>query len=164
MRRPAVEAVPHARRLLSRRLAHNASRALLGLLLAATATGKALDLGGFRTVLAAYDLFPVWSLWEIALAMPVLEGAIASAMLSGRGVRWGAGASVLLHGGFAAVLTVEVIRGVPLENCGCFGVFLARPLRWTSPLEDLALVALSLIILRTQHRPAAHTRTTPQFP
>lgn len=95
----------------------------------------------------AYDLFPGWSLWLIAIAMPVVEAAIAVSMLTGRRLRQGVPASVVLHGSFAVILTIELIRGVPLTNCGCFGVFLARPLRWSSPLEDLAMVALSLAVL-----------------
>ena len=47
------------------------------------------------------------------------------------------------------ILTLELLRGVKLANCGCFGVFLARPLRWTSPLEDLGLVAVTLGVLAT---------------
>ena len=34
-------------------------------------------------------------------------------------------------------------RGLGLENCGCFGVFLARPLEWYTPLEDAVLIAAS---------------------
>jgi hypothetical protein len=34
-------------------------------------------------------------------------------------------------------------RGLGLENCDCFGVFLARPLEWYAPIEDAALIAAS---------------------
>ena len=36
----------------------------------------------------------------------------------------------------------RLARGLTLANCGCFGVFLARPLSWESPLEDLVALAL----------------------
>jgi hypothetical protein len=133
----------------ARRSVHLALRWMLGLTLVATALGKALDVSGFRNVLRDYDLFPVWSLWLIALAMPLIEAGIAATMLTGRWLRAGILASGLLHGSFAVVLTVELLRGVDLQNCGCFGVFLARPLTWFSPLEDLALVAITLAIAAT---------------
>jgi hypothetical protein len=129
---------------------HLALRWALGLTLASTSLGKVLHLAGFRDVLRTYDLFPGWSLWPLAVAMPPIEAAIAVTMLSGLGLRLGVIASLLLHAGFAAVLALELLRGVPLENCGCFGVFLSRPLRWTSPLEDLALVAVTLGIAVTR--------------
>ena len=149
MHRSRVEAAAAFRLRPHRRTAHLLLRAVLGLTLAATATGKALDVAGFRAVLAAYDLFPVWLLWPLAVAMPVLEALVAATMLTGWWVHWGAVASVMLHSSFAVVLTVELLRGVDLENCGCFGVFLARPLRWSSPLEDVALVTISLAVLLT---------------
>lgn len=133
----------------ARRMLHLALRWVLGLTLAATALGKALDVSGFRAVLAAYDLFPAWSLWPIALTMPAIEALIAASMLTGRRLWAGIVASVALHLGFAAIVTVELLRGVALENCGCFGVFLARPLRWTTPLEDLLLVAITLGVALT---------------
>ncbi len=108
-----------------------------------------MDIPGFRGVLAAYDLFPEWSLWPIAVLMPAVEALIALTMLTGRRLRQGVLASVLLHASFAAVLTLELLRGVQLENCGCFGVFLARPLSWSSPLGDLAMVAISAGVLLT---------------
>jgi len=135
---------PHARnRPGLRRLVHLALRWMLGLTLAATSLGKALDLPGFREVLTTYDLFPGWTLWPIAVAMPVTEGLIALSMLTGRRMWAGIGASLLLHGSFAVILTLELARGVHLENCGCFGVFLARPLKWSTPLEDVLMVAIT---------------------
>jgi len=138
------------RRVLSaRRVVHLALRWVLGLTLVTTALGKALDVPGFRDVLRDYDLFPVWSLWLIALTMPLVEAVIAATMLTGRWLRAGILASGLLHGGFAVVLTVELLRGVDLQNCGCFGVFLARPLTWFSPLEDLVMLSITLGVAAT---------------
>ena len=54
--------------------------------------------------------------------------------------------SVLLHAGFMLLALVSLYRGLELENCGCFGVFLARPLTWSTPFEDLALVLVSLLL------------------
>jgi hypothetical protein len=127
-----------------RRLAHYALRWTVGLLLVATSLGKALDVPGFRDVLATYDIFPGWSLWLLAFAMPVIEAFIALSMLTGWRLREGIVASLLLHGSFAVLLTIELLRGIHLTNCGCFGVFLARPLTWSTPLEDVAMVLITL--------------------
>jgi hypothetical protein len=129
---------------------HLVLRWVLGLTFVATALGKALDIPGFHDVLNTYDLFPAWSLWPIAVTMPLIEALIAASMLTGRRLILGVAASFLVNGGFAVVLSLELLRGVHLSNCGCFGVFLARPLRWSSPLEDIALVAVTIGILVTR--------------
>jgi hypothetical protein len=131
----------------ARRVIHLALRLLLGLTLLATSVGKALDVPGFRHVLETYDLWPGWSLWGIALFMPVLEAFIAVSMLTGWRLRHGILASLALHASFAIILTLELVRGIDLKNCGCFGVFWARPLTWSTPLEDVALFAVTLGIL-----------------
>jgi hypothetical protein len=50
--------------------------------------------------------------------------------------------------GYGSALSITLFRGIALENCGCFGVYLARPLTTSSPLEDLVIVALALLLLR----------------
>lgn len=137
---------------------HYALRWLLGLTLAATSVGKALDIPGFHDVLETYDIFPGWSLWLLAVAMPIIEAGIAAAVLSGKRLGAGIVASLLLHGSFAILLTIELARGLHLENCGCFGVFLARPLVWYTPLEDVALLAITAgIALTSARRTASRT-------
>ena len=49
---------------------------------------------------------------------------------------------------FALLMTFELLRGLELPNCGCFGVFYGRPLTWISPLEDVLLIYLSTYILK----------------
>jgi hypothetical protein len=51
--------------------------------------------------------------------------------------------SIAMHSGYLVLLTSGLVRGLQLQNCGCFGVFLARPLTWISPFEDLGLIIVS---------------------
>ena len=50
----------------------------------------------------------------------------------------------------AAVITLW--RGLALANCGCFGVFLARPLTRQTVLEDVVMLGLSLLVRWQAHR------------
>ncbi len=118
---------------------------LLALALFATGLGKALDVPGFALVLADYRLLPVGSEAFFALGLTTAELALAAALLHRpwrQAAAWGAVALFLAN---AAALSITLWRGVDLANCGCFGVFLARPLRPWSPLEDLALAGLALL-------------------
>jgi hypothetical protein len=127
---------------------------LLAALNLAAATGKALDLPGFADVLSAYRLFPEALLMPVAVGVTMLEAAIAVGLMVRPTRRVAAWAAGLLALGYGIVLTVTLARGIALENCGCFGVYLARPLGVHSPLEDLALIAAALLVLRFTPRPA----------
>ena len=50
---------------------------------------------------------------------------------------------------------IALARGIPIGNCGCFGVFRERPLAPTTLLEDAALIALSLLLARVAVGPEA---------
>lgn len=125
-----------------------ALRAVLGGILLASALGKSLDLPGFVEVLVTYRAFPDWSLWPIALFITTIEWVLGLWVLSGHCLPQAALATVLLNGIYAAWMAISLARGLDLPNCGCYGVYFPQPLRWYSPLEDLVLVALGLILWR----------------
>jgi uncharacterized membrane protein YphA (DoxX/SURF4 family) len=120
----------------------------LALLHAAAALGKVLDLPGFVEVASAYRLLPRTLLWPSAIGVMVAEAAIALGLLLPRWRRASALAAGLMALIYGAALSLTLLRGISLENCGCFGVYLARPLTILSPLEDLVIVALALLLLR----------------
>jgi hypothetical protein len=120
----------------------------LALLHAAAAIGKALDLRGFSGVADAYRLVPPVLLMPGALSLILAEAGVALGLVLPRFRRAAAVAAGTLALVYGAALTVTLFRGIPLENCGCFGVFLARPLTVWSPLEDLVLAALSFGVAR----------------
>ncbi|MEO9101467.1 MAG: hypothetical protein ABI212_05925 [Burkholderiaceae bacterium] len=65
----------------------------------------------------------------------------------GAGLRDGP-AALLLNLGYGVLLTASLLRGLELPNRGCFGVYFAQPLRWYSPLEDVLLMAASVVLIR----------------
>ncbi len=122
-----------------------AARLLLGLVFLATAIGKLLDNRGFAGVLATFDLLPLGpgGLLAVGLVLSLAELAAGLLLLTGR--RLGVAiAAVLSVVNLVAILSA-LARGLPLANCGCFGVFLARPLTRTTPWEDVALLVLALL-------------------
>ena len=119
-------------------------RFAIGVILLASAVGKLLDIPGFARVLGAYDAFLPGALVPIAVAIPVAELALAFWLFSGRNLAASALTSAAMHALYALWSAVSVLRGLKLPNCGCFGVFLARPLGWSTVVEDLVLVGASL--------------------
>ena len=123
-----------------------ASRYFLALLFLATGTGKLLDNRGFARVLASYQFgLSETLLLPLALVISLTELAIGINILLGRGLSQNILATLCFHLAYASLAVTTLLRGISLANCGCLGVFLARPLRWMTVAEDLMLAAISLV-------------------
>ncbi|HEX9741327.1 MAG TPA: MauE/DoxX family redox-associated membrane protein [Nitrospiraceae bacterium] len=120
----------------------------VSIILLASALGKSLDLPGFVEVLKTYQAFPDLILLPLALALTGFEFALGAWVLSGRRLAAGALVAAWLNAGYGVWMTITLLRGLELSNCGCFGVFFPQPLRWYSPLEDLVLVGMCYALSR----------------
>lgn len=120
----------------------------LGGLILATGLGKALDVPGFIGVLQTYRLgLGNQALWAIGVAVTAFELGLGLWILSGRQLATAMTWSMALNFGYFVLMSTSLWRGLHLQNCGCYGVYFAQPLRWYSPLEDLLLIALSALLL-----------------
>ncbi len=115
------------------------------------AAGQLSDLSAFRAILATYEFGSPVLLSVLLLAGELLAGAalllaprrrpiVAAAVFTGTSVLW----SVLAAQAFA--------RGLVVPNCGCFGVYLAQPLRWWVLLQDALLLLYSGLLLNRARR------------
>ncbi|MGH9367482.1 MAG: MauE/DoxX family redox-associated membrane protein [Thermoanaerobaculia bacterium] len=127
-------------------------RCAIAAVLAAAAAGKLSDLEGFAQVLRTYEALPERALRPAAVAVPAAEGLLALWLVSGRRLTGAALASAVVHLFYGAWSAVSLARGLDLPNCGCFGVFLARPLTWRTVVEDGLMAALSLLLLALARR------------
>jgi uncharacterized membrane protein YphA (DoxX/SURF4 family) len=117
-------------------------------LLLASAIGKLLDMAGFNLIVATYQLLPVATTPVAAWLLVALELTLGLWLLSGRTLQSAALVVVALHLAYFAWLTIALVRGLTISNCGCFGVFFARPLTWTTLLEDGILIVLAIVLWR----------------
>ena len=125
-------------------------RFFFAILLVVTGIAKLLDMSGFADVVRTYQSLPEIVVVPAAWLLAVGELVLAGWLLARYRGRLAAIAVVLLHLMYLAWLVMALMRGLQLPNCGCFGVFWARPLTWYSPLEDLALVLLAIGYWRLQ--------------
>ena len=125
-----------------------AARWLLCAVFLATALGKLLDNRGFAQALGDYRLFPAPLLLPLGLAVSLAELAVAVGLAHPASVRFAALGALAFGLGNALLLSLTLARGIALGNCGCFGVFLARPLTAWTPFEDLAIAALAALAWR----------------
>ncbi len=139
---------------MSRRAIVRTLRFGIGLVLLATAAGKLADVRGFAAVLETYRSFPEAALRPLAVGISLFELSLAIWLLSGRRLSGAAAASAAMHLAYAAFSAATLARGIEIDNCGCFGVFSARPLTAATVVEDLVMAALSLALLRLSAAPA----------
>lgn len=122
-------------------------RWLFAALLLATAVGKALDMPGFIGVVDSYRVLPGWLLAPSAWALMLTEFVVFAMLVFGRGLLAAAGLLVAMHAMYLVWLSVALLRGLQLDNCGCFGVYLARPLTPFTLVEDALLLAAATALL-----------------
>lgn len=131
---------------MNRRRLAGILRYAIGLVLLAAAAGKLADVRGFAAVLETYRAFPAGALLALALGIPLAELGLAIWLLSGRRLAVAAAGSAGMHAVYAGWSAASIARGVEIPNCGCFGVFLARPLTGMTVVEDIVMTALSVAL------------------
>jgi len=112
-------------------------------ILLATGIGKALDIPGFTEVLITYQALADWMLYPVAIGATFVEIILSIWLFSGRLLSLGALSSLGLHAVFTIWTAVAYMRGQDIPNCGCFGVFFARPLDGWTIVEDFVMVGFS---------------------
>ena len=136
------------------------ARIFFTLLMLASATGKLLDMPGFYAIVATYHMLPTALIPPAAWALTLFElllGLVLLTPLWRRAVPW----LPPLHVFYLIGLGQALWRGLNIPNCGCFGVFLARPLSWQSIWEDIALLAFALAFYLTSRKSAAPSNPRP---
>lgn len=118
----------------------------IGLILLITAIGKLLDIQGFARVIESYKIFKGWITAPMGLLMSLTELGIAIWLFNGQKLPLAALASIVLHVIFIIWLFIAMARKLKIENCGCFGVFLARPLNWVTIAEDAFMLTISIVL------------------
>ena len=115
-------------------------------LLLATGLGKLWDIPGFVEVVNDYDVLPQVLALPAALSMIISEIALSAWLLSGRRPKMAALITGALHLVFMAWVGLALYRGLDIENCGCFGVFLARPRTHWTFFQDFIMSGLSFVL------------------
>ena len=129
-------------------------RGFFAALMFATAVGKLLDMSGFYDVLRTYQALPDVLIAPSAWAITMLELMLACWLALGRWLKCAALLVVATHVIYLGWITMTWLRGLELDNCGCFGVFLARPLTGQTGSEDAILLLAALALLwATRRRP-----------
>lgn len=127
-------------------------RVFIGLILISTGVGKGLDMAGFVSVLEGYQFLPYWLSVIFAYTLPFIELGIGISLLIAFKPVFTAWLAVGLHSLMLNVVLITLYRGIEVANCGCFGVFLARPLTPLTAFEDIVMLVMSCLALLAAKR------------
>ena len=122
-----------------------ASALAIAVLLASAATHKLRAPARFAKQLADYQLLPEALVRPSARVIPVLELAIAFALLVPVSRSWAALSAASLLALYAAAIGINLWRGRRDIDCGCAGPDQAQPLRPVLLLRNSVLVVLALL-------------------
>jgi Methylamine utilisation protein MauE len=118
-----------------------AIRVLVALVFLTAALGKVRHRLAFQGVVANYRLMPEIAVPAFALLLPPAETAVAAALLFAPSP-WPevSGATLLIV--FAAAMAINIWRGRPHIDCGCFQSALKQTLSWTLVARNAGLALL----------------------
>lgn len=96
----------------------------------------------------------------LAMTIVLVEALSGGGLVARREAirRIGSAGALAVAVGWTILGAQAFARGLPLENCGCFGVHLAQPLRWWILVEDAELVALARWVHSRDVPPAGDRR------
>lgn len=121
-------------------------------LMFASGTGKLLDMPGFYAVVATYRMMPEALIPPAAWALTLFEIGMGVALVLQKTRARAALLLLPLHLFYLMGMSQALLRGLKLPNCGCFGVYWARPLTPWSLVEDAVLLALAVFLWTRLHQ------------
>lgn len=117
-----------------------------------TGLGKLLDVPGFIKVIDTYEIIPIFFQPFVAVSMVLIELKIAENLIRQINLKLTALAATVLHIGFTLLATITLVRGIEVPNCGCFGIFWARPLTFITVGEDIFMVGVCFLLFKILKR------------
>ncbi len=88
---------------------------------------------------------PHWLNVILAYTLPFIELGIGIGLLLAIKRVQMACLAVGLHVLMLSIVIITLNRGIAVANCGCFGVFFARPLTTVTAIEDVVMLTMSLL-------------------
>ncbi len=123
-------------------------RIIIGSVFIVSGLGKLLaPYQNFLYVIQAYQLLPSWAEVLVAQIFPWLELIVGVFVALGLWTSWSLRGAGILFGIFVVVVGQALIRGLPLENCGCFGEWIHLKPQTVIVMDSLSLL-LTLVLLR----------------
>jgi peroxiredoxin len=120
-------------------------RLLLAAVFVTAGVAKLVDQATFRRAVRQFGV-PRFASGPISLAMPVVEIALAAALLPATSARWGAAGALALLSMFSAAIVYNLARG-RTPDCRCFGQLHSSPIGWSTLARNGGLAGLAALVV-----------------
>jgi uncharacterized membrane protein YphA (DoxX/SURF4 family) len=118
-------------------------RIVIGSIFLVSSLGKLLSpYQNFLYVIQAYQVLPSWGEVLTAQVFPWVELIVGAFVFLGLWTPWALRGALVLFGIFVVVVGQALIRGLSLENCGCFG-------EWIHLKPQMVIIMDSVSLLLT---------------
>lgn len=131
-------------------------RLFIASILLLTGIGKLLDVPSFIKVIDTYKIIPAFLQPVVAISMVLVELKISENLFCNINIKITALAATALHICFTLLASLTLLRGIEIPNCGCFGVFWARPLSFITVAEDIFMVGVCVLLFKLLQRNEGH--------
>jgi uncharacterized membrane protein YphA (DoxX/SURF4 family) len=122
-------------------------RIIIGSIFIVSGLGKLLSpYQNFLYVIQAYQLLPSGGEVLTAQIFPWIELITGSFVFLGLWTSWSLRAALVLFGIFVSVVGQALIRGLPLESCGCFGEWIHLKPQAVIVMDSASLLVTSLLL------------------
>jgi uncharacterized membrane protein YphA (DoxX/SURF4 family) len=122
-------------------------RIFIGSVFMVSGLGKLLSpYQNFLYVIQAYQLLPSWGEVLVAQVFPWIELLVGSFVVLGLWTSWSLRGALVLFGIFVVVVGQALIRGLPLESCGCFGDWIHLKPQTVIIMDSVGLLLTSLLL------------------
>jgi peroxiredoxin len=122
-----------------------AARIGLAVVFLVAAIGKFADLRGSRASLVGFGV-PERVAGVLGTLLPIAELCVAVALVPAASAQWAAVGALVLLLGFIGGITVALRRG-EAPDCNCFGAIHSAPVSTTTLVRNVALAAVSLLVI-----------------
>jgi hypothetical protein len=122
-------------------------RLLIGGIFIISGLGKLLSpYQNFLYVIQAYQLLPSWGEILAAQIFPWIELIVGVFVFLGLWTPWSLRGALILFGIFVVVVGQALIRGLPLENCGCFGEWIHLKPQMVIIMDSVSLLLTCILL------------------
>jgi uncharacterized membrane protein YphA (DoxX/SURF4 family) len=127
-------------------------RIAIGGIFVFSALGKLLEpYQNFLYVIQAYQILPSWAEILAAQIFPWLEMIVGIFVLLGLWLPWSLRAALIFFSVFVVIVGQALLRGLPLENCGCFGEFIHLKPQTVLIMDSFSVLLTFVMLCNLSH-------------
>ena len=122
-------------------------RIIIGCIFLVSSLGKLLSpYQNFLYVVQAYQLLPSFAEVWVSQIFPWIELIVGVFVVLGLWTPWALRGALVLFGIFVVVVAQALIRGLPLEHCGCFGEWLHLKPQTVIVMDSVSIVLIFVLL------------------